>query len=301
MDYSTLALPVIEARVDWITSTAHHDARGIELLHHGQIRAEQERASGSKLERWRFQQYEGFQSRHIRWGWGEPGAIVVVSGEEAHSARGWLADLADHWSRVDYCVTVNAGDLAFDPVDQYYATVKARGKPTHPGPKHKRFQELWGGSTYYIGERSSAYYTRVYDKHAESDGDYPKGTWRWECELKRHASEAAQKRAAANELTFDFVLNFIATEMERYQLEVPWATTTRVKRDPQVKHRPDVDRTLAWLERAIKPSVEFACAARGVDAVLETLNLPHIAYVNTRKDIIAPKGGEGTIGLQRSV
>lgn len=276
MEYAQLDLPVLESRVDWITCTAPHTDDGIELLSYGQGRQMQESKTGSTTKRWRFQQYEGFQSRHVRWGWGADGAIVAVSGEEAQLSAERLGKLAKHWSRVDYCVTVQDPDEEIDPSEDYWALLRRRGKRHANEPKFRRNQELWGGATFYSGERSAAYYGRVYDKHEESDHDYPPGTWRWEVELKRHASEAAQHTASNGDLGAAFVLGFVALHYERLGLAVPWRGYPEVKRDPAVRHRNDAERKIQWLRSSCAPSIGFAKEVLGLDAVLEALNLPHV-------------------------
>jgi len=278
LNYAELDLPVLESRVDWITCTAPHTSEGTELMFYGQVRQLHESNQGYEVKDWRFQQYQGFQSRHWRWGWGKDGAIVVVSGEAAQESAQRLAELAAHWSRVDYCVTVVDSTEELDPPEDYWRILLARGRRSKNDPKYRRFQELWGGATFYTGERSAAYFGRCYDKHEESDHDYPPGTWRYEVELKRHASELAQTRAKLGEVGPAYVSGFVANEYERRGLTVPWRRSPEVMRDPGVHHRDDAERKIQWLKSSCAPSVAFAKEALGIDAVLSALNLPHIRY-----------------------
>lgn len=278
MKYTGLNLNVIEARIDWITATASATDRAHELVAKAAMWTTEEADDGMELKQYRFSSYVGVQSRHIRWGMGLTGGIVVVSGEFAQAAAYTLATLADHWSRVDYCVTVSAGVDQINPPDDYWEEKKKEGERRKGEPVCSRTQELWGGATWYIGKRISPYYCRTYDKHAESKGDYPPGTWRWESELKRHASEAAQSRCCQDGCKPHYVKGFLANEYAKIGLTVPWRVDDLVTRDPQVRHRPDVERKLKWLHESVAPSVEFCREMAGDHEVAAALGLPIHSY-----------------------
>jgi len=280
MTYSTINLPISEARCDWITCTAKHDERGVELLHFAIGWLEGEAKLGYKQTPYHLHGYQGFQTKHIRYGWGEHGALVVLSGDAAAEYCYSVAVLADHWSRVDYCVTVRDEAGEINPVQHYRDEVKRHATKPKGWPEMGRYEEMWGGDTFYIGRRISPYYLRVYNKTAESDGDYPPGSWRWEVEMKRHASEAAQARARQSGINASYIGAFLANELNRLGLTVPWSPEISVKRDPQIKHRPDADRKVKWMETSLRPSVDFVTEALGVDRVLTALNLPHIRYAD---------------------
>ena len=271
-------LPIQDSRLDWVTATAKHDKRGVDLLHFATAQTYAERGLGNKLERWRFHGYEGFQSGRWRYGWGEHGAVAVASGEQAQLAAPHLAQLADHWSRVDYAVTVLDQDDAIRPDEDYWDAWPWKDTPLKTPASVTRIQELARGATFSIGERSSAYYLRVYNKHHESRGDYPRGSWRWELELKQHASEAHHARWKAGGYSQGDVLTLLATEMRRYSLPVPWRSEGTIKRAPQPHHAHDADRILGWLNRQVTPAVQFAIEARGYEAVARVLGLPTINY-----------------------
>lgn len=278
MDYSTLDLPILESRVDWLTATAGHDFQGKELHALGQIMVERASHTGHKLNTWSFQGYKGFASGDWRAGWGVQGAIVVVSGVSSNAFAPVLADAARHWSRVDYAVTVLDRDDSLAPDNDYWERWPWRDNPIRAQWDMSRVQQHAGGSTLAVGQRAAAYYMRVYNKYHESRGEYPRGAWRWEIEMKRHASEAQQRRWRQSTVDSGYIRDMIATEFERKSLPVPWRRERAIERDPQIKLKPDVERTLDWLRRQVRPSVDFASQAVGVEQVLEALNLPHIVY-----------------------
>lgn len=208
-----------------------------------------------------------------RWGFGKLGTIAVVSGEQAQIAAGTLADIAEHWSRVDYCVTVLDCEGVLRPDEHYWEAWPPKDLPEIHWPKLRRWQEWHGGSTMQIGSRASARYMRIYDKHAESPREYPKGAWRWEIEMKREASEQQQRINLHLSQPGWHALNTITTEIHRLGLSVPWKPGAAVERSRQIKYIADADRTLGWLAQQVAPSAQFAAQARGRDAVLAALNI----------------------------
>jgi len=278
MDYSLLRLPVVEARLDWISCSARRNSKGVDLMNYADAMVRQHERSGDKISRYKAHGYEGWRCGNWAWGWGRPGAVVVVSQADAHYAASRLALLSDHWSRCDYCVTVRDFDGTIDPAEDYWKSWQIRAAQLPGLAKPSRIQTIGGGSTFTVGDRASAYFARVYNKSVESEGEYPTGCWRWELELKRHASEGQQRRWIESKLPAGYPLNLISTEFQRHGLSVPWQQETPIKRDPQVRPKPDVERTLAWLSRSVRPSVEFAVEKAGVEEVLKALNLPHVAY-----------------------
>lgn len=278
MDYRLLSLPVLESRLDWVTCSARRDGSAIELMNYVDRMVQQEARSGQKIERYRNHGYDGWRAGNWAWGFGKQGAIAVVSGAEAQAAARNLALLADHWSRCDYCVTVQDIEGEIDPSNDYWESWRQFAANTKGKPEATRIQGSSGGATFTLGERSGAYYSRVYNKAVESPGEYPVGCWRWELELKRHASEGQQSNWRQNKPPSNYAMNLIASELNRYTLTVPWEPTASIKRHPEQRPRPDIERTLAWLERQVKPSVEFAVDQAGLEAVLEALNLPTLKW-----------------------
>ncbi len=280
MEYTSLRLPVLESRLDWITCTAKRDGSAVELMNYADRHIRQSANSGNKVEAYKNHGYEGWRSGNWAWGWGKHGALVVASQDDAQASAPVLAQLADHWSRCDYCVTVRDVEARIDPTEDYYQSWRQFAANKQGLPKPTRIQTLGGGATITVGERSGAYYTRVYDKAVESEGEYPDGCWRWELELKRHASEGQQRRWRDSTPPSSYALNLISTELGRYNLTVPWERSSVVKRDPEMRPQPDVERTLRWLAKQVRPSVERCIEAAGLDSVLEALNLPHVVWTD---------------------
>jgi hypothetical protein len=271
--YATLNLPVLEARTDWITCTARRGPMADELLAFAEAELLDQRDAGDKLSAWAFQSYKGFQAGDIRWGWGEHGGLVVASQALSNDIAPELARLANHWSRVDYCVTVLDTAGAIHPDDDYWADwlrlYRYADAPVHL----RRTQSFQRGATLALGSRQSPTYLRCYDKHAESHGDYPKGAWRWELELKQGQSEAAQSRWRESPVGSAYIAGMVAYWPTTHGLEVPWRADPVIEPPGRIAHTRDADRLLKWFRTQVAPSVQWVAQARGKEEVRRALNI----------------------------
>lgn len=271
--YESLSLPIAESRVDWITCTAKRGANADELLGLAEAQILDEQAAGSKLDEFGFQSYKGYQCGDVRWGWGKEGALVIVSQQLSHDLAPQLAKLADHWSRIDYCVTVFDEYDQLAPDEDYWGEWQ-RLHPGDAGPiamlRHQGYQR---GATITLGSRASASHLRVYDKWAESKGAYARGCWRWELEQKREQSEQAQTAWRLRLLPDDYIAAVVADFPIRYGLTVPWGAAGVVDRPGLIHRVRDADRLLKWFTVQVAPSVQWVAQARGRDAVRKALNI----------------------------
>jgi hypothetical protein len=198
---------------------------------------------------------------------------VIVSQQLANDLAPELAKLADHWSRVDYCVTVFDIYDRLAPDEEYWEDWY-RLYPEGLGPvvmlRHQGFRR---GCTITLGSRTSAIHLRVYDKYQESKGAYAQGCWRWELELKREQSEQAQTAWRLSLLPDTYVAAVVADFPTRYGLTVPWNASGVVDRPGLIHRQRDADRLLKWFEGQVAPSVQWVAQARGRDAVRKALNI----------------------------
>lgn len=275
--YEKLNLPIVESRLDWITCTADLDHYPEVLRRHGELRVADYEREGYAVQPWRFKGYHGVQCGLWRVGYGKQGTIAVVSGIEAEEEAMVLARYASHWSRVDYCTTIYDGSGAVNPVLDYWGVWPPMNLPANRQRALTTIQQYHGGQSVMLGRRSSAYYVRVYDKTAESGGEYPDRCWRFEIELKRHASEYEHLRWKSGAPRLSHASNMVAEHLSKYSLPVPWQGRTPIRQAIDIKRVRDIDRTMTWLREQVRPSVEWASALLGEEVVSEALGLPYIA------------------------
>jgi hypothetical protein len=270
---STPVLNLIESRYDWITATAKKEGLGGDLFEFGMNQMEAAANAGAKQRAWYWQGYTGFHSGNWSVGWGREGAIVVATQEGSEIGHRTLANLADHWSRCDMCVTGVDPTLEYSPVGDYWNLVKPGTTRRANAPIATVILNSKRGETFYLGRRSAAYYLRVYNKYIESDGEYPEGAWRFELEMKRHASEAEQLRVKDLPLGARKPTDVVATELFRQGLPVPWANDAPVDRAKTPPRRKELERALTWLQDQVAPTVEYVIQTAGARRAREALNL----------------------------
>jgi hypothetical protein len=272
-NYEELNLPILEAGVDWITATRRRDNHFFELANYADTMMLQQVNSGDKCEAWNWQGYKGFHAGPVSWGHGTHGAIAVITGPLAANVIDRVAKLADHISRLDYQVTVLDGSFALDPTEDYWEVADGLPLTTAYPPNLERIQNRRGGRTITVGDRASAKYLRCYNKHVESKGDYPRGSWRFELELKREASENEHSLWAKQIVPLDCVISTVSTFLAQHHLAAPFSSSESHIIPGRIKRPRDADRILTWLSTQVRPSVEWVCQSRGTDAVRRALNL----------------------------
>jgi DNA relaxase NicK len=271
MDYSTPVLTVIESRPDWITATCTVGDRAWGLRDLAMRWAEEAEETGNRAKPWKQLGYRGFSCGGIRWGEGREGVIVQVSGSDAAQHDQELAQHADHWSRVDYCVTCWDETALARPLRAYKRSLAAAVRAGTELSKVTSIETLQGGSSLYIGSRASGRYLRCYDKGSESPTEYAAGSWRWEVEYKRELSEAMQMR---HQQGFGSQLEIccqLSAEFARHHLAVPWPETMQLELPGADRRTRDVETVLKWIETQVGPSARWLAGRRGWDTIMSAL------------------------------
>lgn len=266
-------LHILESRPDWITATARKGDRAVNLYEWGCKLLSNEQEHGGQLKVWGQFGYKGWRCGDVALGSGKEGTIVQTSRETSWKAAGMLADVADHWSRVDYSITACTDRLDFDYARFYYSHLPFAQEPEKSPYDAVLVRRLKGRSTLYVGDRESAFFLRCYDKHAESPDEYAEGCWRVELELKREASELQQIRFKQRQVNREYVTNFVASKCKVWGIELPFAFDQTDVRSGRIHPRKDVDRTLTWFESQVRPAAEFVTSQLGRDRAREALNL----------------------------
>jgi hypothetical protein len=159
------------------------------------------------------------------------------------------------------------------PDVEYWANLRKLQRVDGYRTAFTRIQASDNGATFSLGSRTAAVYCRTYNKHVESEGRYQLGAWRWEVELKRHRSEAEQRRQIEGNRTTAEVLALVQTEYQTRRLSVPWRVSTAVESDRCPPREPTMEKTLKWFEVCVKPAIERAVATVGRQRVRDILQL----------------------------
>lgn len=260
-------LTLLEARVDWLTVSAKPgpDLQAIAGIAGLGILEEQKR--GQRLKTFRSMGYDAARAGSWTLAQGEVGGYVSVGGLDAERWARALLSCAHHCSRIDYCATIQYPDSLQNPVPGILNDLRAVYNRQNEENFIQHYRGLRHDRGLTIGARASPYYARIYDKHSESRGRYPPATWRFEIELKRHASEFEHTRYKLEPSRLDHAGRIVRDHFIRWSVPVPAITGPTVVMAKQIRPPSDADRALRWLERQVRPTLEWLFEiGRGEDA-----------------------------------
>lgn len=271
-------LTLLEARVDWITVSAPTGDAWLAMAGIGGMGILDEQKRGERLKTFRSLGYDAARAGSWTVAQGETHGYISVGGIDAeHWARALLA-YASHCSRLDYCATVRYPTGLDNPVPGILRDLRDRyaGDEREDSIGHYRGLRRDRGIT--IGKRGSPYYARIYDKSLESHGRYPPASWRFEVELKRHASEFEHAEYQINPIRLEHSGQIVRDHFRRWNVEVPAVHGPTLRMAKQIRRVPDAERALEWLRRQVRPTIEWLTEiGRGDEAraaLFEQLAIP---------------------------
>lgn len=264
---------VIEARVDWLTGFESSERKASSLIPLGQELVRQQEELGNRVRPFRMRGFEGECAGEARWGTSDLGNLLVVSGGLADRWKESIATLADHLSRVDYAATVQQDPLAPDPGEAIYESWAQEGGTGNSRVGIRREITKGRGNTTYLGSRRSAYFSRIYDKHAESGGVYPPGSWRWEVEIKSDAARYEGERLRRGDLSREGIVDLVSNHFRRYGIPVSWGSGAELETWHGAHSPTDVDRTLLWFDRQVRKRAQWLATRIGRQRTLDVLGL----------------------------
>jgi len=269
-------------QIDWITATTQ-DKR-IELGWFDLWLKIAQAAGGMAYTKpWKFWGYEGASCDGSRWGKSDRGCIFICIGHTAHKMWQQIAPVAHKVTRLDLAVTVALQDKFEHLPALYYKSV-----PKMQQRKYSLTENSWGGTTLYIGSRSSEEYGRIYDKGAQQ-GKQPGWIYRYELEMKAPKTSrwVRQTMTIMADPSNNDALN-LALERSRGYLwqwfnnrDVPpifdSAPTPLVLQEEYSPSTPE--RKLTWLRTTIKPTVKKLIKAGYLKETIEALDLEEFVAV----------------------
>lgn len=264
---------VMECGVDWITATVRNGTEQRALARLADDWLLDRSCEGYEVKGWRWNNYSGSTTDGISYGKRDDGWIIRLSGSMA--VRHWLtvATWAHNISRFDIQTTI----LDSEGKDEHAArgfSLLALDHRIESGFTTSRYTESTpDGSTLYVGSRTSDRMLRLYDKSAESDGEYPKRCWRYEIEYKGPRALRVAERIRNDAHQVQAVFDALQTCYSDWGLGIPANRPAWLWRDVGITHTSDDERRLDWLRRCIRPLVGRLTEAVGVDKVLSSLGV----------------------------
>jgi hypothetical protein len=270
---------VASAGVDWLTCTGATILSREELWRHGLRLLQASKREGEKTTAWHANGYVGWKGAHFGFGSRDKSVCLQLSSFQAEDEWQHCIGASENVTRLDLAV-----DTHFDPP---LPTLSAKvyrdsdhvpplnGKP----PKRTLYVDSDGGSTLYVGARSSENYGRLYDKGIK-ENVAPAGVWwRWEVELKGRVAVAnGESLVAADDhrvAIVQEVAHWFGRRTGHTYTSSHLMGTLVGPRQPTT-----VDRQLTWLARGVRPTVAALVERVGVERVLRALGLPPQSAVN---------------------
>lgn len=272
---------VIESQADWLTVSAHGQDRARDMLDLALRLAKEEQAQGNKPSSWRSMGYEGTHVGRVEYGQRDQySTILRLSGDAADRMFGVAHQLADTVTRLDLAVTWQAdppvpylGQQAYHQAFTKYKLDKRKARPQFHGDGD-------GGFDCIVGDRSSEYYFRLYNKEAEErasmgklyDGRYD-ACWRYEVELKGTvASQVADLYLDATSRS-GFTQRYLYAYCTAHGIKPEFPDIGKTRLVPGFRRRSDADSKLAHLAKNVRPTVDWLREAGREEDLLRVLGL----------------------------
>lgn len=267
--------PILSVGIDWVTATSTRGGEVPSILETFSRWQRAWRGVGEEPRKAGTQGYQGTSCASVFLGRREDGWMLRASGV---AAQGWAQEVMRagwHVTRIDLQVTIQVPDGGRFKHEILRQAVSGRDELARRGRRHKltAIEGYGDGDTIAVGARTSERYGRVYDKHAETHGEYPPGAWRFEVEFKGDYASAvceALQGGGNMETTSQSILQSFFTERgvrlpvnlgsEAIDLYIPKVDTS-------------TDKSLRWLERNVRPTVERLIKAGKKQEVMQALGL----------------------------
>lgn len=271
---------VIESQLDWLTCSVEGTDKQerLRLSAHRLMAAEV--VVGARVTPFRLNGYQGTQAGRVRFGERDDRALIQLSGDLAEFHFRPMHERADHISRLDLAVTVRypvyqpaIGAAAYQDACQWRAGRSHSALP-------KLVEDGDGGTTFYLGDRTSDLFLRVYNKQAECQAHDDQDAvnryhncWRYELEVKGVTAPGVAERVFDSPAPSATIRALLHNHLVAHGIRPTWDFTTPEQRLPGFRRRSDRDTRLRWLERSVRPAVDWLLENGDRTEVLQRLGL----------------------------
>jgi replication initiation factor len=247
---------IVSAGVDWLTVTASEGKQHDLLREYGVELLMEDAKKGNKVYPFRLVGFEGGGSKNVQVGERGPSVILRLMGAIADSEWPEALALAQGCSRIDLQVSVRQepfdSDLAIRTWQEAKHLSDAEGKP----PRYDLYARKNAGSTLYIGDRSSRWFARMYDRWAKTKDDDDMGVWRYEIEAKQErAVQVAGMLQQASRPDY-FAAAVVYDHFSRRGVVPIFSAEDSLHPPPLRREATDADGSLKFLRRVARPVLE---------------------------------------------
>jgi hypothetical protein len=258
----------------------HTQEKNLELEHRASDLAAREIADGSKIQPWRLMGYEGWRAGRVRYGTRQAAGLVQLSGDLASDQFPTLYSWVDRISRIDLAVTARLSGSDDDLGRRSYDSAAERFRALPNAARPSAHCDAAGGYTCYVGDRSSDYFFRLYNKQAECRASRDaagvrryENCWRYELEVKGQSALLVARDVQYDETRAADVQAIVWDYAERHALGPVFPRGGGQRLSPGFRRRSDYDTRRAWLAHSVAPAVRWMVEQGGLSDVYDALGL----------------------------
>lgn len=246
----------IESAVDWISATCRSGPKRQRLRDLGEVLIAEQTKNGETVRQVGGHGYRGHSAGPVTVQERPDTTLITISGGKAHEVVHEVVYLATNVTRLDVQVTavweLDRRDWAEEAIQRFDHASRLLGQPrtrtlitTEPA-----------GTTAYFGSRSSDRMARIYDKAAESRGEWPDGSWRWEIQSRREVADSLARDLVVSDDLRHGCIGYVHGHFKRIGCCPPWRASHVDVSDVAARRRSDPERKLRWLDNQIGPVIE---------------------------------------------
>jgi hypothetical protein len=274
----------VRSGIDWLTVKAEGIERGRDLQLLAWHILEENAATLPAPRAARLRQYEGWRAGPVGLMVHEEGTLLSLAGHFAQRYFELAAAINCAATRIDLAVDVMLSEPVLAATSAYARLVRDTEQEERAGYKSKfsLITSSDGGSTLYLGRRSSAHFSRLYDKGIESETERTGLLWRYEVEYKQAAARSCFLAVNHTENRNDLICGLVYRHFLDRGVEPLFHIDSRpAKLQREAANKTHLD-ALNWLARQVKPTVARLRLAEYEKEVYNALGLDWPAQ-NTHK------------------
>lgn len=283
-------ITLLEENIDWVTATASSGSAASSLACMAERIVRDRMDDGHERGPWAQYGYTGECIDGLSWGRRRDGTILRVSGFTA-AVEGWnVIERAENVSRLDIQCTVRAEPPMGGVAYKAHNDLLAAGTRGRKGAECSFVTNSRGGSTAYLGRRSSDKYFRLYDKERESELEHYAGCWRYELEVKNEPALVLARYLAASPNRASSIRN----TLHQYCTDRGIVPIFDPGHDGLCLTAPrpitDYERTCRWLGEQVRSSAQEVVYREGIPTLLRLLEVDQTERNWKTKGPVRPHG-----------
>ena len=237
--------------------------------------------NGNKVKPFRNNQYVGWQVASMRYGniYGRLDTMLAVTGNLADVTLEEMLSFSLRASRVDIACTFDLSSPFPDYASQMYDARVLSGENGRTPLSMWKLIQSERGDTLYVGKRGTGKFLRVYDKTFEATGITERGyVWRFEMEYSTGYADPLWQQLRIeleNERSIpDYMIRRLWGDSYAKGVALP----VRIEElglgdNKKDKQHTDKDRYISWLNKTVRPAVQWLIAMGYGEEVAEALGI----------------------------